>query len=260
MKPAGRKFRAAPVVAVILSGCVLGAAGCGSSGSDDGSLTVGAASSLRTALEDYKGPEGSDLPPVRITFAGSDLIASQIKQGVAIDVFAAASTTDPEALYKEGLVSKPVPYATNKVVIGVPKDSKIDSIDDLGKPGVSVVIGDRAVPVGSYAREIIGDLPPNEAAAVEGNIKSEEPDVATITAKLVQGSADAGFIYATDVLSAPDDIRVVRIPAGLQPQVTYAAAVVKDSDEQQAAKEYIDGLISGTGARDLKQAGFLPAP
>lgn len=244
------------VALVVMPGLL---SGCGSGG-QDGRLTVGAASSLRTALADYDGPEGSDLPEVRVSFAGSDLIASQIRQGAGIDVIAAASTTDPDALYEDGLVERPVEYARNQVVIGVPADSEIDSIEDLGAPGIKVVIGDDAVPVGAYARETIDALPAAEGAAIRKNIRSEEPDVASITAKIVQGAADAGFIYATDVLSAPNEVRVVEVPAGFQPDVVYSAAVVKGADDPEAAAEYIDGLLTGAGARDLREAGFLPAP
>ena len=248
------------LAALVLVTSVVALTGCGSSGSNDENLTVGAASSLRTALADYQGPDGAEIPPVRITFAGSDLIASQIRQGVGIDVIAAASTTDPDALFKDGLVEKPVAYAQNEVVIGVPVDSSINSIDDLAETGTKVVVGDAAVPVGGYTQQIIDDLPASTGSAIEDNVKSEEPDVASITAKLVQGAADAGFIYATDVLSAPDDIKAIKIPDGLQPTVIYSAAVVKDSKEPEAAAEYIDGLLTGTGAQDLKNAGFLPAP
>ena len=113
--------------ATILAGTILGVmAGCGTSGSDDEPLTVGAASSLRTALADYAGQDDS-LDPVRVSFAGSDLIAAQIRPGAGIDGIAAASTSDPDELFKDGLVGKPVPYARNEVVIGVPAGSGIDS-------------------------------------------------------------------------------------------------------------------------------------
>ena len=249
------------LLACVLAGMSLAAfPGCGGTGQDEEPLTVGAASSLRSALADYRGAGDSAIPEVRISFAGSGLIASQIIQGAGIDVFAAASTTDPEALYEEGLVSKPVAYASNRMVIGVPVDSQIDSIDDLGDPGVSVVIGDDSVPVGAYAREIVGGLPADLAAAITGNVRSEEPDAASITAKLTQGAADAGFIYATDARTAPAGVEVVRVPADLQPSIVYSAAVVNASEQPEVAAGYIDGLLSGDGARRLEAAGFLPAP
>ncbi len=238
---------------------LLALSGCGSSGPEDDPLIVGAASSLRTALAEYQGEEDS-LEPVRVSFAGSDLIASQIRQGAGIDVIAAASTADPTALYKDGLAERPVEYARNEVVIAVPTESDIDAIEDLEKPGLDIVIGDDAVPVGTYARKIIGGLPTQTGDAIEQNVRSEEPDVSSITAKLVQGAADAGFIYATDVLSAPEDIKAVEIPETLQPTVVYSAAVVSDSPRPEDAARYIDDLLSGTGAEDLEEAGFLPAP
>lgn len=245
--------------ATIAAFAALALAGCSSSGSDDDGLTVGAASSLRTALADYAGQDDA-LDPVKVSFAGSDQIAAQIKLGTGFDVIAAASTTEPDALHADGLVDEPVPYAQNEVVIGVPTDSDIESIDDLATLGTKIVIGDSAVPVGTYTREIFGSLPAATAKLIEGNVKSEEPDAASITAKLVQGAADAGFVYATDILGAPDDIMAIRIPDNLQPTIVYSAAVSKDSDQPEFAKDYVDGLLTGDGAADLKEAGFLPAP
>ena len=68
---------------------------------------------------------------MRLSFAGSDELAAQIRQGVKPDVYAAANTKLPDALYDEGLLEQPVEFATNTFVLAVPKDSEIDSIDDL---------------------------------------------------------------------------------------------------------------------------------
>ena len=40
------------------------------------------------------------------------------------DVFASANTKLPDALYRKGLVEKPVVFAANRLVLAVPKDSK----------------------------------------------------------------------------------------------------------------------------------------
>lgn len=245
------------VPATLIAG-VLAVAGCGGESGEE-PLTVGAASSLRTALTGYA--VGGDSPEeTRVSFAGSDLIASQIRQGARIDVFAAASTAEPDSLHRDGLVGQPVPYARNEIVIGVPAGSDIASIDDLAEPGLKLVIGDDEVPVGDYARDVIDGLPPATASAIDDNVKSEEPDVASITAKLVQGAADAGLVYSTDVLSAPGKVDAIPIPRELQPEIVYSAAVVTGSDQAGEASAYIDGLLSGRGAADLKEAGFLPPP
>ena len=184
---------AAGILAAALA-CLFAAvalAGCGSGDGDE--LTVAAAASLRPAFGDG-GEDG-----VRFTFGGSDLPANQVRQGAGIDVIAAASTIQPDALHEDGLVERPVEFAGNRLVVGVPEDSAIDSLEDLARPDTSVVVGDGSVPVGIYAREMISKLPRQTAAAIGANVRSQEQDATSITAKLTQGAADAGIVYATDV-------------------------------------------------------------
>ncbi|HEX6014070.1 MAG TPA: substrate-binding domain-containing protein, partial [Geminicoccaceae bacterium] len=100
--------------------------GCGG---DDPRLVVSAASSMTGALtacsRDFDGAD------VRLSFAGSDELAAQIRQGARVDVFAAANTRLPDDLAADELLDKPVEFATNQFVLAVPSDSEIDSIDDL---------------------------------------------------------------------------------------------------------------------------------
>ena len=145
-------------------------------------------------------------------------------------------------------------------MIAVPKDSEIHSLSDLAKPGVTVVIGDPTVPVGSYTHEVLDRLPAAERDAILANVRSEEPEVAGIVAKLTGGAADAGFVYVTDVKAAGEELRAIRLPGGLQPDVAYGVAVVKDAANPELARQYLDGLFNGAGKRALHAAGFLPPP
>ena len=74
-----------------------------------------------------------DRPAPTFQFAGSDQLAFQITQGAQADVFAAASPKYPEQLYAQGLCSKPVAFATNTVVLIVPRanPARIHSVYDL---------------------------------------------------------------------------------------------------------------------------------
>jgi molybdate transport system substrate-binding protein len=246
-------------------------AGCGSSGSDStssgstsaggssggGRLIVLGASSLTEAVTKYG--EEFEAAEVKPSFAGSDQLAAQIQQGAKADVFASADTDYPAELFKEGLVDKPVVFAANELVIAVPEGSDIHSLSDLAKPGVKLLIGDPSVPVGSYTRTVLGRLPAAEREAIVGNVRSEETEVSSIVAKLEQGAADAGFVYVTDEKAAAG-LEPVSIPANLQPEVAYAAAVVSSSGDKPAAEEFLEGLVSGRGQEDLGAAGFLPPP
>src|SRR3954453_6493980 len=106
---------------------------CGGSSSDTPTLTVSAATSLKSALTAY-GRDFGDAT-VRASFAGSDQLAAQIRQGVKADGFASANTTLPQQLSAAGLVEKPVVFAANRLVLAVPAaKAKVAGLADLGAP------------------------------------------------------------------------------------------------------------------------------
>lgn len=244
-------------VPLLLLGAAVAVGGCG----DDAEqrLTVSAAASLKAAFEDYGG--AFDRATVRFSFAGSDELAAQIRQGVKPDVYAAANTKLPHQLFHKGLVERPVNFAGNQLVIAVPADSeKVSSIDDLGKEGLELAVGAESVPVGSYTRKVLSRLPGSRRRAILANVRSEEPDVAGIVGKLTQGAADAGVVYVTDAMAARSKLKVIELPKGLRPSVEYSAAVVKGAKEPEAAREFIDGLLHGAGRKAMNHAGFEPPP
>jgi molybdate transport system substrate-binding protein len=197
---------------------------------------------------------------VRLSFAGSDELAAQIRQGVKPDVYAAANTRLPDELHSEGLLETPVEFATNTFVLAVPEESDIDSLDDLAADGVKIVIGSESVPIGSYTRATLAKLPAAEEEAILANVRSNEPDVKGIVGKLAQGAADAGFVYVTDVNATNGRLKAIELPASLEPEVTYAAGVVEGAEQPAEAQAYLDGLIEGGCADALSEAGFGAAP
>ena len=241
-----RLAAAAAAAALVLAGC----------GGYDGEprLVVSAASSMTEPLgECSRDFDGAD---VRLSFAGSDELAAQIRQGVKPDVYAAANTKLPEELNKEGLLSEPVEFATNELVIGVPRDSDVNNVADLTKSGLKLAIGSETVPIGSYTRELLAQLPDDQGKRILANVRSNEPDVKGIVGKLTQGAADAGFVYVTDVNVAGESLRAVRLPAAIEPDVSYAAGVVKGAEQPDEARNFVDGLTDGRCAAALAKAGF----
>jgi molybdate transport system substrate-binding protein len=242
-------------VAVALAAvAAVGIAQGGSSGpAGSGRLTVFAAASLTDAFRKI------DAQP-RYSFAGSDVLALQIEQGAPADVIAGASPKYPERLYAQGLVQKPVPFATNTLVYVVPKSNPahIHTVDDLTRPGVKIVVGDPSVPVGSYTRTVLANL--GIAAAVLKNVVSEETDVRSVLAKVALGEADAGFVYVTDARTAAGKLKTFAIRESAQPRVVYEVAVVKRAPHLQAAYRFVTRLLRPAAQRALERAGFGPRP
>ena len=256
--------------AAALLALAMAAVGCGcdddsASGGDSNSgptrLVVSAASSMTRALEEcaprFGDEENAD---VTLSLAGSDELAAQIRQHAPVDVYAAANTKLPDQLHTDGLLEQPVEFATNEFVLAVPKESDIRSVHDLTKEGTKIAIGSESVPIGSYTRETLSRLPPDEEKAILANVRSNEPDVKGIVGKLTQGAADAGFVYVTDVNAAAGELKAIKLPSDLKPQVTYGAGVVSDATQPKLAQGFVDGLTQGACADSLNKAGFGPAP
>jgi molybdate transport system substrate-binding protein len=216
-------------------------------GADHG-LTVFAAASLTDVFERLD-------PEARFNFAGSDELAEQIGQGAPADVYASASDVYAQRLHADGLIEEPVSFAANRLVVIVPRDNPegIVSVANLGRPGVRVVIGAEGVPVGDYARRALERL---DASAVLTNVVSEEQDVKGVVGKVALGEADAGFVYATDVAAAAEDVIAIELPARAQPDITYSIAVVEGAGDAEAAEAFIGMVRSTRGRRLLQEAGF----
>jgi molybdate transport system substrate-binding protein len=251
-------------VVPLLTAC---AAGCGDDSNDGGGgsdestrLVVSAASSMTEALEACAPKFGdAENAEVRLSFGGSDELAAQIRQGAKVDAYAAANTRIPDELHAEDLLSKPVEFATNEFVLAVTKHSDISSLEDLTREGTTLVIGSESVPIGAYTRETLAKLPPDQEKAILANVRSNEPDVKGIVGKLTQGAADAGFVYITDVNATGGDLKAIKLPKDLEPQVTYGAGVVKQAEQPALAKKFVDGLTQADCADALTDAGFGPA-
>jgi len=214
-------------------------------------ITVYAAASLSDAFPKIDRAE-------KYSFGGSNMLASQIQQGAPADVFASANTSLPRQLYAKRLCSKPVVFTRNGLVVVVPKANPagIDSVYDLAKRGLKVVVAGTTVPIGNYTAQVLAKM--KLADAVERNVVSEETDVRGVLSKVVLGEADAGFVYSTDAKTAGRQVRTIKVPAWAQPNVQYSACVVRASSHQSDAQAFVKRLIGAAAQKKLIAAGFLP--
>ena len=232
-------------IAVLVLGLT---AACG--GSDgDAPVDVYAAASLAEVLPQID-------PNARFSFAGSDELAAQIREGATADVYAAASSKYPQALFEEGLVEEPVTFASNRLVLIVPRGNPaaIESVEDVAERGTRLVVAAEGVPVGDYTRTVLETL---GLSAALGNVVSNEDDVKGVAGKVALGEADAGFVYATDVTPVEDRVLAFELPDDAQPPIEYQVAVVAESTDKDAAIAFIEQLRSDEGREALENAGFV---
>jgi molybdate transport system substrate-binding protein len=250
---------AAAAVAVIVAVLALGAylvargdSGDGAAGEQVPRLTVLAAASLTEALPAVD-------PRPRYSFAGSNALAAQLESGAPADVFASA---DPEILARlsaRGLVSQPVTFASNRLVLVVPRSNPagIRTVEDVARPGVAVAIAAPDVPVGGYTLAALRTL--GVEPGVLANVASRETDVRAVLTKVAVGQADAGFVYASDVAGASGRVLAIPLPPRAQPEIAYAIAVVAATEHPEAAQAFVERLLSPRGQAALEEHGFARA-
>jgi molybdate transport system substrate-binding protein len=250
------KRSAAVIVAIGVSAL---AGGCGSTPSSTSASTAahaaGSPPTVLAAASLAKVFPKID-PTAKYTFGGSGALETDIEQGAPADVFAAASPKQPAALYAKGLVEKPVKFATNTLVLIVPRGNPahIESVGDITKPGVKLVICNATVPCGDYARSAFKNL--GIATTAMKNVVSQTTDVTQTVAEIAVGQADAGFVYVTDAKAAAGRVITIKLPAKAKPLAVDVIAVLKSSTHAAAAKAFVASVLSGTGQAKLEAAGF----
>ena len=191
----------------------------------------------------------------KFQFAGSDQLAFQITQGAHADVFAASSPKYPQQLYAAGLCSKPAAFATNTVVLIVPRanPARIRSVYDLTRDDIKLVIGQKGVPIGDYTRKLLANLGLSSALK---NVVSEEDDVKLVVAKVALGEADAGFVYRTDIKPVGNRVFRIPVPAVGQPTVEYQICIPATRQHPALAAAFVREVLSKRGRATLRSSGF----
>jgi molybdate transport system substrate-binding protein len=213
-------------------------------------LNVSAAASLRNVFPALTGAP-------HYNFAGSNTLQRQIEQGAPADVFASAEPQEAQALFRENRCTRPQTFATNILVLLIPRSNpgNVRSVYSLRTGGRRVSIGPAGVPIGQYTRLLLRRL--RLSGVLSSNTVSEEPDVASITAKVALGSADAGFVYHTDALASRGRTTELRLPKFAQPAVRYqVCAVRRPGADTRGAQAFIDHLRSNAGRAVLRHYGF----
>ena len=236
-------------------------------------LTVLAAASLTESFSELGRLFESRNPGVKVafSFAGSQQLAQQLAQGAGADVFASANWKSMDAAIDAARVSKgdAETFAGNRLVIVFPNDNPagLETLEDLAKPGLKLVLADKSVPVGQYSLDFLDravkepGMDPGYKEAVLKNVVSYEENVRFVLTKVLLGEADAGIVYVTDITpQAADQVGVIEIPDALNTIASYPIAPIADSKNSDLARAFVALVLSPQGQAILAKYGFLPAP
>ena len=260
------------ILALVISLALCLPTGCVGGENEKATLTVFAAASLTEAFREIASEFETARPDVevRLNFAGSQRLRSQLELGATADVFASADERQMQLAQEAGLVAGNVNYfASASMAVIVTQESGIATLRELGNRGTKVVLAHESVPAGVYARQLLQLLSTNDsglgedyAAKVLANVVSEETSVKVVEQKVVLREADAGFVYRPGALTAlsSGSVRDLPLPPGaVELRALFPIAALKDSATRELTDEFIDFVLS-LEARDILSGYGFDAP
>lgn len=250
---------------VLLAGCGKSAAPASSTPASTSApaqveLSVSAAASLTDCMNELftlyqsHAPEVSFIP----NYGASGTLQTQIEEGAPADLFFSAAQKQMNALEEKNLLleGSRKDLLENKVVLIVPKDKTgIASFEDAAGDQVkTIALGEPAgVPVGQYSEEIFTHLGILDAVKAKAAYGSDVRQVLTWTES---GEADCGVVYATDAAISDKITVVCEAPEGSCKPVIYPAAVLKDSQNPEAAQAFLAFLSTEEAKSVFEKYGF----
>jgi molybdate transport system substrate-binding protein len=236
-------------VSVLVSVFLLGSA-CGGSTGAVPTVTVFAASSLTAPFTEIETVFEAEHPDIDVvfSFAASSELATQITEGAPADVFASADTVTMDRI-ADYLVGDSIVFATNRLQIVTEPGNPlgITELADLADPSILFVTCAPEVPIGAYTAEAFAK------AGVTVNPVSFEENVKGIVTKVATGEADAGVVYATDVIAAGSSVTGVDIPDEFNVSASYPIALTSPNE---AARAFVEFVSSPRGREILEDFGF----
>lgn len=225
-------------------------------------LTISVAASIQDAMKAIAPVYKEKYPNTKITynFGSSGSLQQQIEQGAPVDVFISAAQRQIEALDKKNLLlpnTRKNLLGNEVVLIASQKTTGIANFQDLSSNQVQrFSIGDpESVPAGQYAQEVLTSLKLYDA--VKPKIVFAK-DVRQVLSYVETGNVNAGIVYATDAQSSNQVKIVATAPKGSHKPIIYPIAVIQRSQNQAAAKEFVDFLSSDTAKPVFEKYGFTP--
>jgi molybdate transport system substrate-binding protein len=223
-------------------------------------LMVYAAASLTDVMQEvaslYEKKSGDKLV---FNFNASSVLARQIQEGAPADLFFSADEAKMDTLEKAGLLASGTreDLLGNSLVIVVPSDSKlrITTATDLAQPEVKkiAVAEPSSVPAGIYTKAYFTQL-----GLWDKMLPKIVPteNVRASLAAVESGNVEAGTVYQTDALISKKVKIACEVPPNGGPKITYPIAVLKESENPDAAKKLL-AFLDGAKVRALfEKYGF----
>lgn len=246
------------IAALLLLVLGTGLSACGGDGRP--TVLVAAASDLRFVFEEME-PQFEERCECNLefSFGSSGTLATQISNGLKVDVFASADSDYVEQLEKASLILPLTRqlYAVGRIVIAVPADSEleVETLADLREAHVrriAIANPDHA-PYGRAAKQALQSAGVWEAV-VDRLVLGENASLATQFVET--GNADAGIVPLSLAISREEHLRAILVDESLHEPLRQEAAVLKGSRHADKAAAFL-AYVNGEGRSLMRQNGFV---
>jgi molybdate transport system substrate-binding protein len=226
-------------------------------------LTVAAAADLQFAMQDISTRFQKETgKKVNVIYGSSGNFFQQIQNGAPFDVFFSANLDYPKKLEAADLTEKDTyyQYASGKIVIWVPNESKLDlkvGLKALLDPAIKeiAIANPQHAPYGQAA--IAAMQKENVYDSVSSKLVLGE-NISQTASFVVSGSADVGIVALSLALSPnmKDQGRYVEIPAADYPPIQQACVVLKSAKNKEVARQFVGFMKTSPVNELLKSYGF----
>ena len=237
------------------------------SASESEDITIAAASDLNFAIKDliveYEKQSGHH---VKLSLGSSGNFYAQLQQGAPFDLYLSADIGYPKKLEEAGLT---VPgtlyrYAVGRVVLWAPKTSSLDvakGLTLLRDPAIRkiAIANPKHAP---YGRAAVAAM---EHEHIYDDVKNRlvlGENISQAAQFIESGSCDVGIIALSLAMAPP--MKSVgnywEIPAAHHPPLEQGAVIMKQSKNQDAARQFLEFMKSARGQEIMTRYGFtLPS-
>jgi len=240
-------------------------------------IRIFAASSLTNLFKEYKLMfEKQYNVEIILNLASSNTLREQISGGLPCDIFASSSITEMDMLRASGLIfqNRSRTFAHNYLAIATPADNpaKLKGLEDLVKKEVRIVVADFKTPLGNYTSQVLSKIesswgdrnsPNYQKPEIEkyrskvlANVVNYESNAPQVVTKVMNGLADAGFVYLSDVAVKGMKLQAIAIPAELNIKTSYQIAVARDAPQLRLALAFVDYVFSEERTELIRKWGF----
>jgi molybdate transport system substrate-binding protein len=226
-------------------------------------ITVAAAADLQSAMQEMANRfQKESGKTVKVIYGSSGNFFQQIQNGAPFDIFFSANLDYPKKLEAAGLIERSsyYQYARGKIVIWVPKDSKIDlnaGLKALLDPRVKkiAIANPQHAPYGQAAVSAMQKEGIYEKAKDKFVLGENISQTASF---VVSGSADIGVVALSLALSPnmKDKGRYADISADEYPPIEQACVILSSSKNKELAQQFLSYLKSAAVAEILARYGF----